>query len=350
MDYQNKKPKTSLIAFALVMAGFFVFVWNHEYLINTAPSQAAEILSAITTPETVQNDPLFDVLVKYIRQQQETIYQLQTANKDLLSQLQGATTTATSTDTTEPVVIPPKKILLVAGHTAQTKGAVFGNTTEYELNYDIVKKLEREMRIRGYDVTITHQGSDYSQQFLDYFETNEQRILDFRENKKQAYDKLYPQGVVTNDTDHNYASPLGVIQLYGVNLWANENNMDAVVHMHFNDYPGRPAGKTGTHTGFSVFTPLKTNNHFVESFNLAKSIEEHMLKYTNRSTVTNESAGVLESELIAVGQNNSVNMPSVLIENGFVYESKFTNLTQREIVLTRQANSIANGIEQYFAQ
>jgi len=347
MDYEHKKSYRSLITLVLVLVGFFVAVWNHETMLSAVSQQVALVQGSLT-PGVAEQDQFFPVLVNSLQEQNQALVLLQESNTQLEEELLTyKATTSTSTEA-EVEIVQPKKVLLVAGHTAQTKGAVFGNTTEYELNYDIMKKLEREMKSRGFEVLVSHEGSDYNQTFLNYFDANEKRILDYRENRKDAYDKQYPQGVVTNDTDHNHASPLGVIQLYGVNLWANENNMDAVVHLHFNDYPGRPAGTRGTHTGFSVFAPLKTNQHFIESFNLAKSVEKHMLKYINRSTVKNESAGVLESELIAVGQANSTTMPSILIENGFIYESKFTDKSRREPVLTRQANSIANGIEEYF--
>jgi|GEM_PF-3450684 len=349
MDYTDKKPYRNVITSVIALVGFFVFVWHHEVIIKNISNQSASLVSVFGEEAQINEDPLFNTMVQYIQAQGKEIRELKVLNSELMAQIEQASS-STSTEEAVEVVEAPKRVLLVAGHTAQTKGAVFQDTTEYELNYNLLKKLEREMKERGYETIVSHQGGDYTPQFLDFFAKNEERILEFRENKKNAYDRQYPQGVVTNDTDHNHASPLGVVQLYGVNLWANENNIDAVIHLHFNDYPGRVAGKPGVHTGISVFTPLKTNNHFVESFKLGKLIEENMLKYTERSTVRNESAGVLESELIAVGQANSVNMPAVLIENGFVYENKFTNESQREIVFTRQANSIANGIERYFIQ
>lgn len=350
MDFDSKKPIGSIIASAIMLVGFFVFVWNHEFITQKLPSQTAQIIETFKVTEIdIDHDKLFPALVQYIRTQQETIMQLREENNLLVEQI-GSATTSSSTEIALDEIQAQPKILLVAGHTATTKGAVYDQTTEYELNYDLLRKLEREVRSRGFDVVITHKGDDYSPQFLEYFDQNEEQILDYRQNKKDAYDAQYPQGVVTNDTDHNHASPIGVIQLYGVNLWATENNVDAVVHLHYNDYPGRPAGQRGVHSGFSIFAPLKTNDHFVESFKLAKSIEKNMLQSSKRSTVKNESAGVLESELIAVGQANSVTMPAVLIEGGFVYESKFTNPTQREIMLTKQARDIAEGIKQYFEQ
>ena len=347
MDYEHKKSYRSLITLVFVLIGFFVAVWNHEVLISTVSQQAALIQDSFDSEGTEQ-DNFFPILISSLQEQKQELGLLKESNTLLQEELLVYTATTSTSTEVEFQEVPPKRVLLVAGHTAVTKGAVFGDTTEYELNYDIMKKLEREMKSRGFEVFVSHEGSDYTKSFLNYFDTNEERILDYREKKKDAYDKQYPQGVVTNDTDHNHASPLGVVQLYGVNLWANENNIDAVVHLHFNDYPGRPTGTRGTHTGFSIFAPLKTNDHFVESFSLAKSVEKHMLKYIKRSTVRNESAGVLESELIAVGQANSTLMPSILIENGFIYESKFTDTSRREPVLARQANSIANGIEEYF--
>ena len=42
------------------------------------------------------------------------------------------------------------------------------------------------------------------------------------------------------------------VRLYGINKWANENDIDIVIHVHFNDYPGRPRTGSGKYSGFSI--------------------------------------------------------------------------------------------------
>lgn len=342
----------------MLAVGFFVFSVGVLFSAGNQPIQAAAVVRSVDdylfADVDMGHDELIDWMREIITDQQKIIDALHEENTVLIAQIASTTASTTATTTEEEITSPvdsgPRRILLVAGHTAVTKGAVFGQTTEYEINYELLKKAELVLQEKGYEVVITHRDDDYSYRFTSFFEENRDRILEFRQLQKDRYDIEYPMGVVTNDTDHNYASDSVVLQLYGVNLWANENDIDAVVHIHFNDYPGRPAGQRGTHTGFSIFTGLKTNTNFVPSFRLAKALETEMLRYADRSTVPKESAGVLESELIAVGQADSVDPPAILLEGGFVYEEKFTDRTRRSKELANYAQAIGNAVDTYFEE
>ena len=238
-------------------------------------------------------------------------------------------------------------VLIVAGHTARSPGTTFGSTTEYMLNYEVMQRVGKLLsEDNRYNHTLSHKGDDYNQTLLDYFSANEARIIAFKDQKKREYVREYPLGLTTNDTDHNHATPRGIIELYGVNKWLSEQGIDLAVHVHFNDYPGRLQNAAGYHEGFSIFIPPKTNDHFVESYRFAKLLESEMLKHSMRSTVARESTGILESELIATGHRNTVNIPSVLLEGGFIYEEKL-NDSRRDQSLDEVARSIYRAIVRY---
>lgn len=337
MDYYEKKSYRTIIIAVIIVLGFFFLAWFQESII--------QIVHVGQTGYIEYNNNSID-MVHAVRKRNEIIARLRTENLSLFDSLQNSSSS--------PIVskdIPPRAqphILVVAGHTAKTKGAVFGDTTEYELTYDLMNKVKVDLEGLGFNVTVSHNQGDYSYRFSTYFTENKDQILQYRKDKLDAFHKQYPLGVVTNDTDHNLASDAGVAQLYGINKWVNENNIDAVVHLHFNDYPGRLDTVPGKHTGFAIFIPLKTNDNFVLSYNLAKKVESRLLEHSSRSTLTSESAGVLESELIAVGQANSVQIPAILIENGYIYEQKFTDTKQRPSVLERYSRSIADAIDDFF--
>jgi N-acetylmuramoyl-L-alanine amidase len=298
--------------------------------------------------EVPQSSTAVDWMSEVVSSQQDRILELEEKNKALRSVVTASTSSSSLQVVFKEVRQEPPHILLVAGHTPESPGATFNELTEYELNYELLEEMAEQLEAAGYQVTTTHNESGYKPEFAEYFDRNEAGILDYRDRLKAAFDAEYPQGVVTNDTDHNYASDRGVVQLYGINLWANQEDVDAVLHIHFNDYPGRTKGSAGEHTGFSVFTPLKTNNHFIPSFELAKSLEQEMLEVSNRSTVPKESAGVLESELIAVGHANSTNMPALLLEGGFIYEEQFQDKAARLLLWEEYAEQITDAFDAYF--
>ena len=56
----------------------------------------------------------------------------------------------------------------------------------------------------------------------------------------------------------------------------------------------------------------------------------------------------MESELIAVGQADSVEVPAVLVEGGFIYEDRCTNPSKRSEALETISDGMYLGIERYF--
>lgn len=340
---------STMVILSIGIGGVFLFVGSHDIAQGAHARLASYVSGEATELERESINETLNWMREVVRSQRQEIARTERENQDLRRAL-----ASSSPEYAELVSYDyegsPRRILLVAGHTAETEGTSYRSLSEYELNYQLMNMLEERLRATGYEVITTHEGDDYNEEFTNFFETQRQEILDFRSRQREAYEEEYPLGVVTNDTDHNYASNLGTLQLYGVNYWANQNNIDVVLHIHFNDYPGRPNDEVGEHTGFSVFTSLKTNKNFIESFLLAKEIEREMLTYADRSTVRRESAGVLESELIAVGQANSTDMPSLLLEMGFIYENKFVNPISRAQEFQDYTQAITQALNTYFAR
>jgi N-acetylmuramoyl-L-alanine amidase len=139
--------------------------------------------------------------------------------------------------------------------------------------------------------------------------------------------------------------------LYGFNKWANENKMDAVIHVHFNDYQRKNKWTVGTRTGFAIYMPevQMVNSH--ESVLLAANIFEELKKKYDTSNYKRELKGLVPDQtLIALGANGTLseNVRSVLIEYGYIYEKKFRNYTTRHQAYADMANLTATGIKDHF--
>ena len=77
---------------------------------------------------------------------------------------------------------------------------------------------------------------------------------------------------------HNSAKDDDSLRLYAINKWANENKIEIVFHIHFNDYPGRKLNQVGEYAGFSIYVPeYQLPNHRASS-ELADSLKNQMEK------------------------------------------------------------------------
>lgn len=248
----------------------------------------------------------------------------------------------------------PVKILLVPGHDNEIWGAQYGNVKEAYMNlavatriYNIFKKDNR------FEVYITRDENGYIKEFADYFKSNKVEVLAFKENAKKKMKENISDGsfIEKENTPHNSVSEDISLRLYGFNKWANENNVDAVVHIHFNDYQRKNKWKIGNRKGFAIYIPdLQMANGF-ESGQLADNIFTELKKKYNTSNYVNELGGLVTSQkLIALGSNGTLSgsVRSVLIEYGYVYEKRFRNYATRHQAYDDMAKLTATGIENYF--
>ncbi|MCE9548800.1 N-acetylmuramoyl-L-alanine amidase [Candidatus Nomurabacteria bacterium] len=155
--------------------------------------------------------------------------------------------------------------------------------------------------------------------------------------------------IIKKGTPHNTASKDVSIILHGINKWANENEMDAVVHVHFNDYHRPNKWIIGDRKGFAVYMPEEQMVNSTTSANFAKNIFKKLkTKYTT-SNYEGEKGGLVASQsLIALGSNDTLlpTVRSVLIEYGYIY--RFGNKTSRQKAYDTFTNLTVTGIKDYF--
>ncbi len=246
----------------------------------------------------------------------------------------------------------PIKILLIPGHDNESWGAQYGGLKEAAMNlavsrrlYDILKKDKR------FEVHITRDSLGYTKEFVDYFANHEAEIISFKDNAKKEREKAITNGIFIEgeNAPHNDASASGAIKLYGFNKWANENNIDAMIHIHFNDYPRPKSWTAGKHKGFVIYMPEGQMVNSRGSVLLAADIFTQLRKKYSTSTYEKELGGLIpDQKLIALGSNGTLlpSVRSVLIEYGYIYS--LGNSAARQKKYDDMANRTATGIKNYF--
>ncbi len=246
----------------------------------------------------------------------------------------------------------PIKILLVPGHDNEVWGAQYGNVKEADMNLNLATRIYNNLKKdKRFEVHITRKIGGYTKEFEDYFANNTEAISAFKENTKANTMQKIKDGsfIEKENPPHNNASEDVAIKLYGFNKWANENKMDAVIHVHFNDYPRATKWTKGIHKGFAIYKPEGQMVNAKGSADLAKNIFTQLKKKYATSTYAPEKGGLVEDQsLIALGSNGSLSpsVRSILIEYGYIY--RFTTKKARFSAYDNMASLTATGIKNYF--
>jgi N-acetylmuramoyl-L-alanine amidase len=249
----------------------------------------------------------------------------------------------------------PIKILLVPGHDNETWGAQYGNVKEAAMNLAVASRLYNILKKdKNFEVHITRDINGYTKEFADYFKNQEAEIIAYKNNAKAQV----KQEVQTGDFTEREAVPHVAVDqrtsvvLYGINKWASDNKMDAVIHIHFNDEPRKTKWTIGKFGGFAIYMPDREFDNWFESGQLAGSIHNQLAKKYKTSTYVKEKGGLIpDQKLIAMGANKTLapSVRTVLIEYGYLYEKIFRNYTTRHRAYDDMAKRTADGIKSYFS-
>lgn len=247
------------------------------------------------------------------------------------------------------------KILIAAGHEPGYGGAVYQGVYEREIVAEIANELAKELRANpAYEVIVTRDGNKWNSSLSKYFKKEKKDIQSFVKKQKRAFAKLVKKGDVRkpssgDQVDHAAAPDDVALRLYGINKWANENDIDLVVNLHINDAPDHGANEPSKHHGYAVYVPDSEFGNSKTSKELGRAVAKRLSKLSGVSTLPGESAGVVEDqELIAMGANGTLNVPSVLIEYGYISEPRFTLPEHRRTVTKDAAYQTYLGIQDFF--
>lgn len=245
------------------------------------------------------------------------------------------------------------RILLVPGHDNEYWGTQFKDVKESDMTLLLGKELFDFLSLDNkFDVRITRDDRGYLPLFEKYFLDNKEDINNFSASKKQIMSELVSSGDVIKYEDgvfHNDAPSIMATRLYGINKWANENSIDLVIHIHFNDYPRRKKTSPGDYSGFSIYVPEKQYSNARTSKTVADSVAKQLITYYPKSNLPKEDSVVVEDQdLIAIGAFNTLDPASILIEYGYIYEPQFLDNIIREKVIKELAFQTFLGIKNFF--
>jgi len=260
-------------------------------------------------------------------------------------------------DVVQAAVVPLEqtkvRVLIVPGHEPGSGGAEFGKVEENELAVELGQDLQKLLEADGsYEVFITRDNQDWNPIFSNYFTDNWDDIAAWEKLARQTMEYLISVGSMTKPTPtiiHNNAPKNVALRLYGITKWSNENNMDVMVHIHFNDYSGHRWNRAGKYSGFAIYVPAPQYYNGAVSRAIAQDVLARLLEKYKVSNFSLEKSGIIdEPGLIAVGENNTSNAASILIEYGYIYETKFVDPKLRPQTLQAMAGQTFLGLQDYF--
>lgn len=245
------------------------------------------------------------------------------------------------------------RILLVAGHEPQFGGALYHDLYEREMTVQLSQflaaYLEQDSRFK---VLQTRDSEDWNPVLTQYFLTHASATDAFYTGKKDEMESLVGMGLVqtVTSTPHNSARADVARRLYSINQWANEQAVDLVINIHFNDIKRKDVSGPGPYSGFTIYVPEHQYSNSSSSRVVADAVTKRLRTFVAVSDLKPESSGVVEDQdLISVGRYNTLDAPSILVEYGYIYERQFTAPDIRRAVIKEMAFETAIGIQDFFA-
>ena len=265
--------------------------------------------------------------------------------------LPGETALAQLPETTSPVQTLDFKvniyehkytILIVPGHDISAGGAHFKTLFERDLVVDIATQIQEHLSSStALKVILARNKVAWHQDLQDFFDNDKQSILDFKNQHQEADKELIKLGlkrIIPDMASHSTADGTTTVQLYGINKWSEENNVDLIIHIHLNDSGRKNTNVPGPYSGFSMFIPEKQMTNSSSSAMVAKMIYSELVKILKPEIAGKRLTSIYEDQsLIALGASGTLTQPSVLIEYGYIYDKMFTN----EKLRTKNINDIA---------
>lgn len=245
------------------------------------------------------------------------------------------------------------KILLVPGHQPEKGGTQFKGVYERDvvvaIAHDLATLLSQNPR---YSVVVSRTQEAWNPILQSYFDTHALEIETFRQSQALQMQQHVSEGDFVASADqvyHNTASSEAVLQLYGMNKWASDNDYQVVLHLHLNDYAGRRPQSIGTYDGFAIYVPHHQYSNATVSTAIGEAIAARLSAYHAVSTLPKEDRGVVEDqELIAIGSNNSIDGAALLIEYGYIYEPQLSLPSVRAVAVADYAYQTYLGIQDFF--
>jgi len=246
------------------------------------------------------------------------------------------------------------RVLIVPGHDDEAWGTEFNGVREADMTVALGEELTKLLSSDpAFEPLLLRSRAGYASGFLEYVGREGEVIRAFLQEKKQTMQELVRAGSVhmVEGVIHNSAPTAIAMKLYAVNKWANEHGVDIVLHIHFNDYPGRSHTRAGRYNGFSLYVPDSQFSNARASRAVAESLFTQFSKFYAESNLPVEDSGIVpDQELIAIGAYNTLDPAGVLVEYGYIYEQRFLNAVVRAAMMKELAYQTYQGLNRFFGK
>ncbi len=243
------------------------------------------------------------------------------------------------------------KILIVPGHEPNAGGAdEFKAIKERDLNLQLSIVLKNNLtQNKNLEVILARDENGWNSDLKNYVETSSTTIMSWvLDMKKKMLAKIDvgEMKLIDPNMKHNDATSDAVLYLYGTNKWIGENNIDLVLHVHFNSNPkinGKP-----NYSGYCMYVPERQYGNAARSLIFANYLNEEISKIEKASNMPQEKETIIEDQaLIATGNYDTLKIPSVVVEYAYIYEPMMTSSSTRNIFINKAASSTAEAINKY---
>ena len=195
---------------------------------------------------------------------------------------------------------PKVRILIVPGHEPDFGGAEYASLKERDMTVMLGDKLKALLdKNSHYQVFETRSYNSWNPVFQSYFDNSWNDIETWIKASHQEFSQLISAGSVKRTSSavyHNIAPEKVATHLFGITKWANENNIDITIHIHFNDVPRNGRNTPGKNTGFTIYVPEKQYSNSTTTKAVAETVFKRLAKYNPVSDLAGESSGIVEEQ------------------------------------------------------
>ncbi|HTM68294.1 MAG TPA: peptidoglycan-binding protein [Candidatus Binatia bacterium] len=244
------------------------------------------------------------------------------------------------------------RILIVPGHEPSAGGTAFGKLKERDLAAQLGKDLQRYLAADGrFEVFLSRDEHGWDPAVAAVFASRWDEIDAWSQAARAEWEALVASGRVAEPpvpVRHRKAPhPMGV-RLYGITKWANENGIDLMVHIHFDD--DRASSRyAGRRAGFAIYAPPPQYANGPASLAVAEKLLPRLAAFDPVAKLGFVGRGIVrDPQLIALGRWNSAYPASVLTEYAFIYERQLRTQSVRALALDDMAYRTFLGLRDFF--
>lgn len=287
----------------------------------------------------------FDAAAPLMASQPAAVFMVDNVTPDGLKSLGAAAAT-------DPGVVKVR-VFIMPGHEPGYGGAEYRTLRERDIVVSIATELRRFLEDDGaYEVVMGRDASGWNPTLKSYLDSNVGAIELWRADQARIMKQLVGEGaieVVEEGVPHAAAPKEVANRLYGINKWIGENDFDLAVHVHVNDYGSRRHNRPGEFSGYAIYVPESQYSNSAAARMVAESVSARLDDFLAQSNAKREAGGVVEDqELVAVGRYNTADVPSILIEYGYIYEPQFQDASVRTLALREYAYQTYLGLRDFF--